>query len=165
MSRSRSWIWSIALGLLLVAAMSLSAGFGLAVFLLDSPSVAAAPERVDFASAWRQAVALGTAEGEIKPITGPTESMLPTMQTGQRMVVSRVSHLELKVGDIVIVYQWQPFQHGGQELILVGHRIVDLGEDEQGWWAVTKGDNNLYRDQTLRRADDLCCKIIAVLYE
>lgn len=120
---------------------------------------------VDFASAWWQALALGAAEGEIKPIVGQTESMLPTMRTGHRMVVSRVGYQELKVGDIIIVRQWQPFQYGGREPILVGHRIVELGEDAQGWWAVTRGDNNAWPDATLRRPDDFCCKVIAVLYE
>lgn len=35
------------------------------------------------------------------------------------------------------------------------HRVVEIGEDEQGWFAITKGDNNEEVDPGKRRFQDI----------
>lgn len=117
-----------------------------------------------FESVWLLATEIGQAKGDIKTVYPGSDSMAPTIRPWHRMVTMKVQQKNLQIGDIIVVYQWQPFRYGGRELVLVGHRIVEIGNDEQGWWAVTKGDNNDWPDETLRRGDEICCKVIAVLY-
>lgn len=62
---------------------------------------------------------------------------------------------ELHVGDI-IAYQ------SGNELIV--HRIVDIGNDAEGWFAITKGDNNNAVDTEKIRYNMIKGKIAVLLY-
>ncbi len=56
------------------------------------------------------------------------------------------SEKDIKTGDIV-AYSF------GEDLIV--HRVVEIGEDEQGWFAITKGDNNSEVDPGKRRLQEI----------
>lgn len=65
-------------------------------------------------------------------------SMLPTLgeyANGIKIVPENPE--QIKIGDII------SFQQGN---IMIVHRVVDKGQDKNGYWFVTKGDNNLQTD-------------------
>ncbi len=69
-------------------------------------------------------------------------SMLPVLGSGTHVLQGTPSHeAELQVGDIVSI---------NKEGLIVIHRIIDIGKDEQGWYAITKGDNNAVADGKVR---------------
>jgi signal peptidase I len=75
----------------------------------------------------------------------PTGSMKPLFDQGAngiRIVPS--SHEEIKEGDIV------SFTKGNH---LIVHRVIEKGEDEEGIYFITKGDNNRYNDGKIRFED------------
>lgn len=72
----------------------------------------------------------------------PTGSMKPVLDedsTGIRIVPK--SEQDIKVGDIV------SFEQDGQLII---HRVVEIGQDEQGTYFITKGDSNNVTDGKVR---------------
>lgn len=67
-----------------------------------------------------------------------SESMHPTLERGDLIVVQGVDPYEIQRGD-VIVYRWR--LHGREELII--HRVVEINYTEDGTPRFfTKGDNN-----------------------
>lgn len=44
------------------------------------------------------------------------------------------------------------------------HRVQETGEDEEGWYAIAKGDNNDKPDPQLVRFDDIGRVTVAVIY-
>ncbi|MCF7861208.1 hypothetical protein K9M79_03095 [Candidatus Woesearchaeota archaeon] len=44
------------------------------------------------------------------------------------------------------------------------HRVVEVSFDEKGWYAMTKGDNNMFVDPDKIRFDDVKRILIAVIY-
>ena len=67
-----------------------------------------------------------------------TGSMLPTFgEDGNGIKIVPTSANQIKMGDIISFSQ-------GDKLIV--HRVVDKGQDNQGDWFVTKGDNNQETD-------------------
>ncbi len=67
-----------------------------------------------------------------------TGSMLPTLggyTNGIKIIPSNPE--QINIGDIITFEK---------DNILVIHRVVDKGEDEKGFWFVTKGDNNQETD-------------------
>lgn len=64
---------------------------------------------------------------------------------------------DLKRGD-VISYESE-YVNG-----LIIHRIVEINEDEQGWYVTTKGDNNYYNDPEKIRFDKIKYVLIGILY-
>ncbi len=65
------------------------------------------------------------------------------------------SSAEIHVGDIITYKQ-------GKNLIV--HRIVQTGFDADGWYAVTKGDNNPLTDPSKVRFSDVQHVLLAILY-
>jgi signal peptidase I len=77
------------------------------------------------------------------------DSMVPSIYSGQRPLYREVTNTsELKVGD-VIAYTGEksqnPFIHN-----VVSHRIIEIGEDEEGEYFITIGDNNPVADGKIR---------------
>lgn len=71
-----------------------------------------------------------------------TKSMLPVFDKGANGVRIIPRHeSDIKLGDIVT------FESGYG---LIVHRVIEIGEDEQGAYFVTKGDNNLFSDGKVR---------------
>lgn len=67
------------------------------------------------------------------------------------------SHEALEVGDI-IGYKSETFN------ITIVHRIVNISQDEQGWYAITKGDANPQPDPEKIRFDDVQGVLVGLIY-
>jgi signal peptidase I len=74
----------------------------------------------------------------------PTNSMLPTLEVGDLVVVQSVSYSSLHIGDVIVFSP--PDGNGGCLDLVIVHRIVNI--TEQGLY--TQGDNRL----TNPRADE-----------
>ena len=71
-----------------------------------------------------------------------TNSMDPSLDTEAKGIeIVPKSEDDIHVGDIVT------FRIGGQ---YVAHRVVKIGEDEEGKYFITKGDNNSQEDEKIR---------------
>ena len=64
---------------------------------------------------------------------------------------------ELRVGD-VIGFESKVFN------TTIIHRIVSIGEDEEGWYAITKGDNNPAPDPGKVRFEDIHGVLVGLIY-
>jgi len=71
--------------------------------------------------------------------------------------VAPESHEALEVGDI-IGYKSKAFN------ITVVHRIINISQDEQGWYALTKGDANPQPDSEIVRFDDVQGVLVGLIY-
>ena len=74
-------------------------------------------------------------------------SMRPTLEIGDIILIHGVNPYEIKVNDVIVFYH--PNFPGNKNWIIV-HRVIEIGEDEQGKYFVTKGDNNLFSDGKIR---------------
>ena len=74
--------------------------------------------------------------GALLPAVG--DSMTPTIQDGDMLLIS-YSKARPKVGQIILYHDFLSGKWAS-------HRVTTLGEDSQGWWATTKGDNNPVAD-------------------
>ena len=84
-----------------------------------------------------------------------TNSMEPAIDKEATVVaVKPATPDELIVGDIVIYRQ-------GRALII--HRIIEIGTDSQGWYAIPKGDNNDIADSPIS-FDQVEAVVIGILY-
>ncbi|MEM4259516.1 MAG: signal peptidase I [Candidatus Pacearchaeota archaeon] len=84
-----------------------------------------------------------------------TGSMLPVFDNGANGIrIVPKSENEVNVGDIIT------FERNN---ILIVHRVVEKGQDEQGIYFITKGDNNFYSDGKIRFSD-IRYKTIGILY-
>ncbi len=71
-----------------------------------------------------------------------TESMVPTLDQGcNGLEFVPASQKDLHEGDMVA------FEKNKRMII---HRIQKMGQDQEGWFAITKGDNNQYNDGKVR---------------
>lgn len=66
-------------------------------------------------------------------------SMEPTYYEGDVIFIKKVDPSDLHVGDILV------FESKGGSIPIV-HRIVDIAEEDDILYFVTKGDNNAFRD-------------------
>jgi len=88
----------------------------------------------------------------------PTHSMEPLISDKSHgLEVKPKSPAEIKVGD-VISYS-SDFTTG-----LVIHRVVSTGFDENGWYAVLKGDNNSEQDPGKVRFEQVNGVLIGIIY-
>mgnify|MGYP001605073255 CR=1 FL=1 len=88
----------------------------------------------------------------------PTRSMEPVLGDSVNAIqVVPESSDQIKVGDII------SFQLPGAEEVII-HRVVEIGSDEEGWFAVTKGDNNAQADPGRRRFTDISRVLVAIIY-
>lgn len=84
-----------------------------------------------------------------------TGSMLPLFDKGANGIrIAPQSPDEINVGDIIT------FERDSN---LIVHRVVEKGQDDEGIYFVTKGDNNLYTDGKVY-FQDVRYKTIAILY-
>lgn len=84
-----------------------------------------------------------------------TGSMLPTLGEDTKGIrIKPESPEQINIGDIIT------FKSGN---ILVVHRVVGKGEDEQGFYFVTKGDNNQETDGKVY-FQDVEYVIVALVY-
>jgi signal peptidase I len=78
-----------------------------------------------------------------------SESMYPLISENVlALEVMPDNQAGLKVGDI-IGYESKAFNTS------IIHRIIEIGEDEQGWYAIAKGDNNPAPDPVKVRFEDI----------
>jgi hypothetical protein len=90
-------------------------------------------------------------------IFADTNSMDPVIDQGMHglQIVPKDSS-QLKVGDIV------SFTHAGADDIII-HRIIQIGADEDGWYAITKGDNTQIEDGKIR-FEQIHRVLVGILY-
>lgn len=84
-----------------------------------------------------------------------TGSMLPTMDCGHNAIVIEARQDDLRIGDIVVYVK-----NNGE---MVSHRIIKIGNDDLGWYTITRGDNNSINDEKIR-FDKIKYVIITLLY-
>jgi len=85
-----------------------------------------------------------------------TKSMIPTFGKNANGIETKPNNPnQLKVGDI-ISYKY------GSELIV--HRITQISYDKNGWYAITKGDNNSCDDGIKVRFSQINGVLIALIY-
>ncbi len=80
---------------------------------------------------------IGYALGTDKPVMAVvSNSMVPTLNKGDLVIVKGTETGDIKVGDIIVYHN--PFQG-----IAVVHRVVDIKEENGVLTFYTKGDNNV----------------------
>ena len=86
-----------------------------------------------------------------------TGSMRPTLD-GETLVFEHSinSSSEVHVGDII------SYNRSDSDAFII-HRVIKIGNDSQGWFAVMKGDNNYYADGKIRESQ-LRHKVDGVIY-
>jgi|SRR3989339_936220 len=84
-----------------------------------------------------------------------TNSMDPVLDEDSLLVVTPAdSESGIAEGDIIIFHR---------EEKLIVHRVISVGTDENGWFAITKGDNNLIDDGKIR-GDKVMGVVVGILY-
>lgn len=87
-----------------------------------------------------------------------TNSMDPVIDFGANAIeYVPKNESEICVGDIV------SYKSSFADGVLI-HRVVEIGYDNNGWYAIMKGDNNAYRDPGRIRFDQLKRVVIAIIY-
>jgi len=84
-----------------------------------------------------------------------TNSMDPLLdEEANGLEITPQNQEDLQVGD-VIAYE--------TNLGIIVHRIIQINEDEQGWYCITKGDNSNLADQKVR-FEQVKFVLIGVIY-
>lgn len=87
-----------------------------------------------------------------------TNSMDPFIDRGANGIELHPGRPEnVDVGDVI------SFDASFAQGIVI-HRVISTGEDENGWYAITKGDNNPSADPGKRRFKDIHGVLVGVLY-
>ena len=90
-----------------------------------------------------------------------TNSMDPLIDVGANgLHVVPASPADLSVGDVI---SYTPTIVGYEDKIII-HRIIKVGEDEQGWYAVAQGDNLPEPDPGKVRFSQVKRVLIGVIY-
>ncbi|MBI2583893.1 MAG: signal peptidase I [Candidatus Aenigmarchaeota archaeon] len=98
----------------------------------------------DQISVWRDSVNILMSDVSTA-IVSDTNSMDPTLDEGSTLLlVKPQDKSDILEGDIITFYR------DGR---LIVHRVLQLGADEEGWYAVTRGDNNPADDGRIRWKD------------
>mgnify|MGYP001256689564 CR=1 FL=1 len=85
-----------------------------------------------------------------------TNSMDPILDKGTNGIELKPnSESQLKIGDII------SYKSGSG---LIVHRITKTGYDKEGWYAVTKGDNNAVEDPAKVRFSQINGVLVALIY-
>ena len=85
-----------------------------------------------------------------------SNSMDPTIDSGANgLEIKPLSTTDINVGDI-ISYKL------GNDIIV--HRVIEIGIDSRGWYAVAKGDNNAEKDPFKIRFNDVHGIVVGVIY-
>ena len=97
--------------------------------------------------------------GIIPAVFEDTNSMAPVLDTQTLALELTITDpSQVQVGDIVS-YE-TPLAPGA----FIVHRVVEIGTDDDGWYAVMKGDNLQTTDPGKVREDQLRRKVIGSLY-
>jgi len=87
-----------------------------------------------------------------------TNSMDPVIDSSTNTLqLVPQSERSIHVGDIVA---YESKYHNG----VITHRVVEIGEDVDGWYAVLKGDNNPKQDPGKVRFSQIGRVVVAVIY-
>lgn len=85
-----------------------------------------------------------------------THSMEPVLNAGSiSLELPPVAPCDIKVGDIISFEQ--------EDKVII-HRVVLIGEDTEGWFAATKGDNNPEPDPYKVRFEQVQGIVVGILY-
>jgi signal peptidase I len=88
-------------------------------------------------------------------IVAATKSMDPLLDENDVVLeVTPQSPVDVHIGDIII-YNYQ-----GERII---HRVVAIGHDNLGWYAITKGDNTLRNDPPVR-FEQISGVVVGIIY-
>lgn len=86
-----------------------------------------------------------------------SESMVPTIEVNDAIIVKRVDDDDLKIGDIITFSSNDHIYKG----LTVTHRIIGIQENSAGTYVYrTKGDNNILADTALVNLDNVYGKVI-----
>jgi len=89
-----------------------------------------------------------------------TNSMDPVLDYGHNAIeIIPQKTSDIQEGDI-ISYELDK-SYGSGTII---HRVQEIGNDEQGWYAILKGDNNYEPDPFKVRFNQIRRKVIAIIY-
>lgn len=87
-----------------------------------------------------------------------THSMEPVLDKKSTGIeITPKSDSEIKVGDII---SYKPMD--SEDVII--HRVVKIGKDSEGWYAVAKGDNNPSNDPGKIRFSQVKRILVGILY-
>lgn len=87
-----------------------------------------------------------------------TNSMDPVFDYGTNAIeIVPKSHDEIHVGDIV------SYRSDYADGVII-HRVIKIDEDQDGWYAILKGDNNDKQDPGKVRFDQIERILVAVIY-
>ena len=101
-------------------------------------------------------VAIIYINGSSLAIFANSSSMVPTLSHNTKAIEIKPNNTnELHIGDII--------SYRSREELIV-HRIIDIGRDNVGWYAVTKGDNNDVVDPDKIRFESVNGKIVVLIY-
>jgi len=85
-----------------------------------------------------------------------THSMEPVLNSNSiSLELPPVVPTDVKVGDII------SFKQGSIVLI---HRVIEINQDSEGWYAITKGDNNNEPDSEKVRFEQIQGVVVGILY-
>lgn len=85
-----------------------------------------------------------------------TQSMDPTIDAGMHGVVIKPKDIsDIVVGDVL------SYKMNGQ---LIAHRVIEINEDSDGWFARCKGDNNIDKDPWKIRWENVNGVLVALVY-
>jgi len=89
-------------------------------------------------------------------IIAASKSMDPLLDENSVVLeVTPKEPIDVHIGDIII------FDVSGQRII---HRVVDINLDEEGWYAITRGDNNPYVDPYRVRFNQILGIVVGIVY-
>jgi hypothetical protein len=87
-----------------------------------------------------------------------TNSMDPFLDAGANGIeISPTSENDIHIGDVI---SYEPDFTDG----IVIHRVIRTGNDNQGWYAITKGDNNPSNDPGKVRFNQINGILVAIVY-
>jgi signal peptidase I len=86
-----------------------------------------------------------------------SESMNPVIDQGHHAFFLPAKKSDLQVGDIISFHRKLDNKDN------VMHRIIQIGTDQDGWYAITKGDNT-YTNDGKTRFKDIKKVLIGIIY-
>jgi len=87
-----------------------------------------------------------------------SNSMDPVIDAGANgLQIIPGSTDDIQIGDIVT------YEPDWTDKLVV-HRVIDIGMDDEGWYAVTKGDNSTFTDPGKIRFEQMRYLLIGVVY-
>lgn len=86
-----------------------------------------------------------------------TNSMDPIIDINSNSIEIKPQNTEEILPGDIISYSYQ-------DLGLIIHRVIKTGYDEHGWYAITKGDNNFFKDPAKVRFEQVNGVVIGVIY-